>query len=85
VKLWACSKTPDREEKKDYATYQRVEGDEAESMAKSVGSRWSEDSTIARRSFVGARVLTGVDGLLVPADVRAHDDVWEGRLGVGVL
>jgi hypothetical protein len=34
-------------------TYQRLEGDDASSMAKSEGSRWSEDSTIARRSFVG--------------------------------
>jgi hypothetical protein len=40
---------------------------------------------ISRRSSVGARVLTGVDELLVPADARAYDDVWEGRLGVGVL
>jgi hypothetical protein len=85
VRLWARSKTPDREEKKGCATYQRVEGDEAESVAKSVMSRWSEDSTIARRSFVGARVLTGVDELLVPTDARAHNGVWEGRLGVGVL
>jgi hypothetical protein len=30
-------------------------------------------------------VLTEVDELLVPADARAHDDVWESRLGVGVL
>jgi hypothetical protein len=49
-------------------TYQGVEGDEASSMAKSVVSRWSEDSTIARRSFMGARVFTGVDELLIPAD-----------------
>jgi hypothetical protein len=34
---------------------------------------------------VGARVLTGVDELLVPAVARANDSVWEGRLGVGVL
>jgi hypothetical protein len=85
VRLWACSKTPDREEKKGYATYQRVEGDEAESVVKFAGSSWSEDSTIARRSFVGVRVLTGVEELLVPADARAHDGVWEGRLGVRVL
>jgi hypothetical protein len=62
-----------------------VEGGEASSVAKSLGSRWSEGSTIARRSFVGARVLTGVDELLVPADVQAHDGVCEGLLGVGVL
>jgi hypothetical protein len=54
--------------KEGMRTYQGVEGDEASSMAKSVVSRWSEDSMIARRSFVGARVLTGVDELLVPAD-----------------
>jgi hypothetical protein len=66
-------------------TYQGLEGDEARSMAKFVMTRWSEDSTIARQSFVGARLLTGVDELLVPADARAHDGVWEGRLGVGVL
>jgi hypothetical protein len=30
-------------------------------------------------------VLAEVDELLVPADERAHDDVWESRLGVGVL
>jgi hypothetical protein len=34
---------------------------------------------------VGARVLTGVDELLVPAVTRAHGGVWEGRLGVRVL
>jgi hypothetical protein len=34
---------------------------------------------------MGTPVLTGVDELLVPADERAHDGVWEGRLGVGVL
>jgi hypothetical protein len=71
--------------KKGIRTYQGVEGDEASSVAKSLGSRWLENSTIARQSFVGARVLTGVDELLVPADARAHDDVSEGRLGVGVL
>jgi hypothetical protein len=32
-------------------TYQGVEGDEASSVAKSVGSRWSEDSEISRQSF----------------------------------
>jgi hypothetical protein len=71
--------------KEGLRTYQGLEGDKARSMAKSVMTRWSEDSTIARRSFVGARILTGVDGLLVPAVARAHDGVWEGRLGVGVL
>jgi hypothetical protein len=71
--------------KEGLRTYQGVEGDEVSSVAKSLGSRWSENSTIARQSFVGARVLTGVDELLVPADARAHDDVWEGHLGVGVL
>jgi hypothetical protein len=54
--------------KEGIRTYQGVEGDDVSSVAKSVGSRWSEDSTIARRSFVGAWVLTGVDELLVPAD-----------------
>jgi hypothetical protein len=39
----------------------------------------------SRRSSVGARVLTGVEDLPVPVDARAHDDVWEGHLGVGVL
>jgi hypothetical protein len=34
---------------------------------------------------MGARVLTGVDELLVPTVARAHDGVWEGRLCVGVL
>jgi hypothetical protein len=71
--------------KEGLRTYQGVEGGEASSVAKSLGSRWSEGSMIARRSFMGARVLTGVDELLVPADPRAHDGVWEGRLGVGVL
>jgi hypothetical protein len=32
-------------------TYQGVEGDEASSVAKSAGSRWSKDSEISRRSF----------------------------------
>jgi hypothetical protein len=32
-------------------TYQGVEGDEMSSMAKSAGSRWSEDSAISHRSF----------------------------------
>jgi hypothetical protein len=47
--------------KEGLRTYQGVEGDEVSSVAKSLWSRWSENSTIARRSFVGARVLTGVD------------------------
>jgi hypothetical protein len=32
-------------------TYQGLEGDGASSVAKSLGSRWSEDSEISRRSF----------------------------------
>jgi hypothetical protein len=71
--------------KEGMRTYQGVEGDDASSVAKSVGSRWSEDSTIARRSFMGARVLTGVDELFIPTDARAHYGVWEGRLRIGVL
>jgi hypothetical protein len=85
VRLWAWKELTVTEEREGLRTYQGVEGGEASSVAKSPGSRWSEGSTIARRSFVGAQVLTGVDELLIPADARAHDDVWEGRLGVGVL
>jgi hypothetical protein len=36
-------------------TYQGVEGDEASRVAKSSGSRWSEDSEISRRSFAWAQ------------------------------
>jgi hypothetical protein len=37
--------------KEGLLTYQGVEGDETSSVAKSVGSSWSEDSAISRRSF----------------------------------
>jgi hypothetical protein len=85
VRLWAWAKFIGYRGKEGLRTYQGVEGDGASSVANSAGSRWSENSEISRRSFVGAPVLTGVDELLVPADERAHDGVWEGRLGVGVL
>jgi hypothetical protein len=64
-------------------TYQRVEGDEAESVAKFAGSSWSESVGISHQSSVGGRRDPFKDEGVDLGQTEASGDVREVRKIMG--
>jgi hypothetical protein len=83
VSSWARSKASDGGEKKGCATYQRVEGDEADSVAKFAGSRWLDTVGIPHRSFAGGRIDPVEDECVDLGQTEKNGDVREVRQDVG--
>jgi hypothetical protein len=79
VRLWARAISSDTEEKEGLRTYQGLERDEASSVAKSTGSRWSETVGIPRRSFACGRIGPVEDECVGLGQTKTNRDVREVR------
>jgi hypothetical protein len=70
--------------KRRLRTYQGLEGDEASSVAKSAGSRWSETVGIPHRSSAGGRRDPVEDEGIDLGQTGTSEDVREVRKIMGV-